>query len=280
MAESKKQLSRNGFDPKIQQHELISILARLSRHVAALGRPRDLAQCSGVFIRHAKKHFVATAKHCIINDGPLEKPRIISFKRQVGAHSIGVGASYVHPRFDLALVELEPWLAERMDAEWLDIEDLHEGRTPIGKPAVLVGFPNFGARRLSVNERTGVIRSRRRGALDIRPMAALTVVASDSEIPTVFDEDPWSTRTHLHFRVRVASESPDEYVAALGGISGAGVFSNPPLASKSVFALGRPKLLGIETGLKVKERLARCVRASVLRALIEDVVAGQIRPRA
>lgn len=225
----------------------------------------DLAVFSGVFFQDDGHYYVLTAKHCLED---IKKPNTIDLSNY-GAQTLNakfewlqdveVKNTLVKTDIDIAIIELSPDYAGRLNAEWVSHEKIAEVIT-IRDPVYVVGFPKEILRSSSVDKRV----------IHPTPFATFGMVTDPPKSESVLNPIDTNVDFFIHYQ-ELKDEKKGEQNPHPKGMSGCGIFTFNTfhLASGELWT-PNIRLLGIQSGLFLG-RFIRGKKATLVLPTIEKL---------
>jgi hypothetical protein len=223
----------------------------------------DLAVFSGVFFQDDGHYYVLTAKHCLED---IKKPNTIDLSNY-GAQTLNakfesiqnveVKNRLVKTDIDIAIIELSPDYAGRLNAEWASREMIAEVIT-IGDPVYVVGFPKEILRRSSIDKRV----------IHPTPFAIFSMVTDPPKSESVLNPINTDVDFFIHYQ-ELKYEKKGKQNPHPKGMSGCGIFTFNTfhLASGELWT-PNIRLLGIQSSL-FQGRFIRGKKATLVLPTIE-----------
>lgn len=263
---------------KIAENQTIALQENLGWHVVAVFSQPGSGHGTGVAIQYNGHYFIATAKH-VIQGGKefsilsrTEKPLVyVGRKQELDSalfylrksvprntlKTLQVKKMHHDSDADLALLELEPSSIQALSpVSFKIISKLNSVTPPIGTRVFLIGF---------ADEASQFARSRRTGVV-----AKILNFYSDS--PTIVaDRDDLSNFSSRYQFLMDYPYVPND-AALPHGLSGCGIWQIFEQDKNSLWSVGEPELVGIQTHWYPDKDLLKAVRIERLMRLIGKAV--------
>lgn len=183
----------------------------------------DLTVFSGVFFQDNGRYCVLTAKHCLED---IQKPHTLSLSNY-GAQTLNAKFVYLKDfevksglaktDVDIAVIELSPDYAQKLNAEWVSRERIHE-IVSVGDAVYVVGFPKAMIKRNALDNRF----------VHPAPYAAFTMIADPPPSESAMNPVDDSVDFFVHFEGSTDSKEHKQPFNP-GGMSGCGIFTFDPI---------------------------------------------------
>lgn len=222
---------------------------------------KDVAVFSGVFYKDEGHYYVLTAKHCLED---IQRPKTIALSN-FGAQTLNapfvwvkdveVQNNFAKADIDIAVIELSPDYAGKLNAEWV-IRDKIAETIYVNDPVFVVGFPKEILKRNAVDKRI----------IYPAPFAAFSMVAETPKSQSSLN--PIDTNVEFFVYYERKDHEPHPHPR---GMSGCGIFTFNPIPTK-LEELWTPniRLLGIQSAL-FQGKFVRGKKASVALPTIKEL---------
>ena len=222
----------------------------------------DFAVFSGVFFHNNGRYYVLTAKHCLED---IQRPKTIGLSNYSAQtlnaeferlQDFEIRNDLVKTETDIAVIELSPDYAVRLNAEWVSRDRITEV-SAVGTPVFAVGFPKEIMRR-NPNDRRIIYPG---------PYAAFSAVVEPPPSESILN--PIDTAVDFFIAYGKQEGADDNHDIHPRGMSGGGIFTFDTI-SLNTQELWTPniRLLGILSAL-FQGKLIRGKKAALVLSAME-----------